>query len=200
MNIINLLKKIPIDLGQGTLRHKTKGKKLALSLVPDGIGKTAIDIGCQEGLQSQWLEKKGYTVTSIDIEKVYEKAQVVDVSKTLPFPDRSFDLLWCSEVIEHLKNPAKAIQEFRRVLKPGGRMILTTPNSGAWFFRLCSFFGLTVQKLQNPTHRQFFTLQTIRQLFPEALLYGYFPYVIVKCTIKRGLNLFTPTFVIEENK
>ena len=198
--ILDALKKIPIDLGQGSQRYATKGKVIALSLVPEGHTKKALDVGCEEGVQSKWLEGKGYTVTSIDVRKIYERALIVDVNQPLPFADASFDLLWCSEVIEHLKDPAQTIREFRRVVKPGGKMILTTPNSFFWFFRLMSLFGLSPKRLQNPEHTFFFHERDIRRLFPNAELYGYFPYVILKLTIRRFLALLTPTFVINEVK
>ena len=198
--ILDALKKIPIDLGQGSHRYTTKGKMIALSLVPRGEGKSALDVGCEEGVQTRWLEGKGYSVTGIDVKKIYEKALVVDVNHPLPFPDGSFDLLWCSEVIEHLQDPSRTVGEFRRVLKPGGKMILTTPNSFFWFFRIMVLIGLTQKRLQNQEHTYFFHIRDIRALFPDAHLYGYFPYVLLKCTIQRFLSLLTPTFVIEEEK
>ena len=162
MSLINLLKKIPLDLGQANLRTTTKGKLIALNLVPNAKPRqTALDVGCREGYQSQWLEKKGNTVTSIDIEKKYEKCIVTDANKPLPFKDASFDLIWCSEVIEHLHQPKQAISEFRRILKPGGKMILTTPNSYFLLVRGLYFLGLTPQKIQNPDHKHFFTYKNI---------------------------------------
>lgn len=46
----------------------------------------------------------------------------------LPFPDNSFDLLISCETIEHLPSPLKALREFHRVTRPGGKLFLTTPN------------------------------------------------------------------------
>lgn len=46
----------------------------------------------------------------------------------LPFQDGSFDLVVSHSVVEHLENPLKAFQEFYRVLRPGGRLIIATPN------------------------------------------------------------------------
>jgi len=46
---------------------------------------------------------------------------------SIPEPDSSFDAILCSEVLEHLPEPMKVLDEFRRLLKPGGRLILTAP-------------------------------------------------------------------------
>ena len=91
MSVIDIFKSLPVDLGQGNLRKSTKGKLIALKFVGNGKGKTALDVGCREGHQSRFLKKKGYKVTSIDIEKVYEECIVVDVNKGLPFKNDSFD-------------------------------------------------------------------------------------------------------------
>jgi SAM-dependent methyltransferase len=46
----------------------------------------------------------------------------------LPYPSESFDLVTSTEVIEHLENPRRFFREVARVLKPGGQIILSTPN------------------------------------------------------------------------
>ena len=198
--ILELLKKIPIDLGQGNLRKTTKGKVIAKELVTNGKNKTALDIGCREGFQSKWLEKKGYEVTSIDIKKVYEKCMVINVDKGFPFKNNSFDLIWCSEVIEHLDDVKKSIIEFKRVLKQNGKMILTTPNSYFWLMWFFYSLGFTPKKLQNKGHKHFFNEKRIKGLFPNAKIYGFFPYFIIKFKIKRLIGLLSPTFIIYDTK
>lgn len=196
-NLLELLKKIPIDLGQGALAERTMGKQIARSLVPVPTGKArALDVGARDGVQTRWLRDMGYRVTPIDIDVRFPGCLQVDANNPLPFADASFDLVWCSEVIEHLKSPPRFLQEVRRILKPGGSAILTTPNSYAWFFRLFAFFGLPPNRLQRPDHLHFFSLDEIRRIAPEATVYGYFPYMIIKRRITRGLGLLTPTFVI----
>jgi len=46
----------------------------------------------------------------------------------LPFRDRSFDALFAGELVEHLEDPRLGLREFQRVLRPGGTLVLTTPN------------------------------------------------------------------------
>lgn len=198
--MVGALKHLPIDLGQGGLRTTTKGKLIALSLVPPGRGKRALDVGAREGPQTRWLESRGYSVEPIDVEPGFPGCKVVDVNAGLPHEDGSFDLVWCSEVIEHLRDPARTLAELRRVTRPGGDILLTTPNSYALLFRLVALVGLTPRRIQREDHLHFFDLKDVRRLAPDADIYGYFPYVVVKRTIRRAVGELSPTFVMHIKK
>ena len=50
--------------------------------------------------------------------------------ESLPFPDESFDLVLCTQVVEHLLDPLRGLREIVRVLAPGGRAVITTDHSG----------------------------------------------------------------------
>jgi len=69
--------------------------------------------GLDEGLQSE-----SWDTSRIDV--------VSDIT-AIPAPDASFDAILCSEVLEHVPEPTHALDEFARLLKPGGVMILTAP-------------------------------------------------------------------------
>jgi SAM-dependent methyltransferase len=204
-SFVRLAKKLPIDLAQAELNETTKGKLIALDLVPrlaeaERGSQTALDVGCRAGNQTRWLESIGYTVTSIDVEKTFDKCIIVDADKRLPFDDNSFDLVWCSEVMEHLRDPEFSANEIRRILKDGGMMILTTPNTYFWLMRPLHLIGLTPDKLQNDDHKQFFSMRDICRLFPNAEIFGYFPYMLIKRKIRCCLGPLTPTFVICERR
>ncbi len=196
--IIELLKRIPIDLGQETVAETTQGKKIACGLVPEGKGRAALDVGARTGHQTQWLRELGYMVTPIDRYPCVKGVQAVDANIKLPFDDGIFDLVWCSEVIEHLDDPMFSLHEMIRVTRLGGDLILTTPNSYMWLFRAISLIGLTPQKIQRTDHLHFFDLDDIRSLAPDADLYGYFPWFLFKRTLRtdRLIGALSPTFVL----
>lgn len=197
--ILNLIKRLPIDLGQGYYRHTTKAKLMAFAAAgkPHDRSNQALDFGCGDGYWSNQLKSRGWKVTSTDgYDFRYPGTIEVDAEQPLPFADNSFDLIWSVEVIEHVRNVKPLVQEFRRILRPGGKIIITTPNSAFWLYALLNVFGITPAQVQNPDHKQFFDLRAIHQLFPGAKVMGFFPYAILKIPIRQGIALLSPTFVI----
>lgn len=68
---------------------------------------------------------------------------VCDIN-AIPEPDAAFDAILCSEVLEHVPDPTKALDEFARLLKPGGKLILTAPFASLVHFapyHYCSGFS-----------------------------------------------------------
>jgi SAM-dependent methyltransferase len=59
----------------------------------------------------------------------------------LPFPTASFDTVLCLELLEHLYCPLGILGEFWRVLRPGGELVITTPNAWGWWSVLRSWLG-----------------------------------------------------------
>ena len=194
----NLLKKYPlIDLGQEN--PKSASRRLSLSLIDSGSGGMALDAGCREGFQTRELLKKNYQVVSVDIVKLFPEAQIVDLNKPLPFAGNSFDVVYSSEVIEHLIDPAFTVSEFNRVLRPSGKLIVTTPNSFCAIFRMLSLLGLKPWRIQNKDHLHFFSIKDIKKLFPGAQVYGYFPF-FVTFPILKCIPTISPCFIISSIK
>lgn len=96
-------------------------------------GKTVLDCPAGDGRTSILLHQKGATVTSADLFPEFFKPKEikcdnVDIAKGLPYEDESFDFVVCQEGIEHFPDQLAVLQEFARVLKQGGELLITTPN------------------------------------------------------------------------
>lgn len=93
-----------------------------------------LDVGCGTGTMLTHLASYGQAQgVDIDEEAVgyCRERGLVDVrlgsAETLPFEDNSFDLVTALDVVEHLDDDAAALREIRRVLRPGGKVLLTVP-------------------------------------------------------------------------
>ena len=82
--------------------------------------------------------------------------------------DGGFDAVWFTEVLEHLVSPVAALRELRRVLRPGGHLFLSTPNSAFWVYRAAGLVGIPPSELQHPGHVQFFSERSLRAALAEA--------------------------------
>jgi 2-polyprenyl-3-methyl-5-hydroxy-6-metoxy-1,4-benzoquinol methylase len=107
-------------------------------------GSDVLDIGCSQGIASILLAREGHQVVGIDREHEAIRAardrldeEEPDVrrrvefrvgeGRAVGFPDASFDAVLLGEVLEHQLDPWKLLKEARRVLRPGGRIVITTP-------------------------------------------------------------------------
>jgi 2-polyprenyl-3-methyl-5-hydroxy-6-metoxy-1,4-benzoquinol methylase len=121
--------------------------------MPENMQAAILDVGCGEGTFLQQLDRalgRPYDYHGVDYsERRVEKAQALPFSfrrcnleEGIPYDDASFDLVYSGEVIEHLYNPDHMLEECRRVLKPGGLLIISTPNLQAWYNRILFLFGV----------------------------------------------------------
>lgn len=86
-----------------------------------------LDAGAGRGAYRDLLLRHANTYVGMDIGGSSATAVVGDAQR-LPFADNSFDTVFCSQVLEHVPEPWLALAEFRRVLKPGGALILSVPH------------------------------------------------------------------------
>ncbi len=106
-------------------------------LVGNVVGRKVLDLGCGTGRHSGWLAEAGAQVTALDfssgmLAEARKKipAQNVefvhhDLNQSLPFEDAHFDHLIHCLALDHLDAPQAMLHEMRRVLRPGGRAVLS---------------------------------------------------------------------------
>ena len=112
--------------------------RFAVKYVP---GKRVLDIACGEGYGTHALSLAGAeSVVGVDVSadaceharrKYGVDARVGD-AQAIPLPDASVDVVVSFETIEHVPNPSAFLDECRRVLRPGGLIIISTPNGSVY--------------------------------------------------------------------
>lgn len=127
IKLMEKLEKTPFYSGFWCRKRKDK----AISLSASYAHGTLLDIGC--GMKPYFTVFKPYIEKYYGIEyslkSVYRdhKADIFGNAMDLPFSDCTVDTILCTEVLEHISNPEKAISEFARILRPNGTLITTAP-------------------------------------------------------------------------
>ena len=134
----------------------------------------ALDVGCGTGDFTAAMARAGADAIGVDVaEAALRRARsrhpgvefrLVPLDGPLPFEDGSFELVWASEVIEHVADTARWLSEVRRVLAPGGRLLVTTPSHG----RLRVAVG-GVERFSEPLgdHLHLYTKRSLGSLLGE---------------------------------
>lgn len=140
-----------------------ENKEYFVSLVEPTSG-PMLDVGCNEGAFTLKIAQKAKASTihgiEIDPESVKKakakgiKVKAHDLNQPLPYKDRFFSLVTANQVIEHLYFTDDFITEIKRVLKPGGQLVISTTNLAAWHYRIQLLFGQQPICL-HPSQHQF---------------------------------------------
>ncbi len=159
-------------------------------------GDRALDLGCGDGHFTQVLSRAGARATGLDVAEAalrrararYPELDFVlgKIDEPLPLADNVFDLVWASEVIEHIADTARWLSEVRRVLAPGGRLLLSTPSHGR--LRVAT---LGIERFSEPLgdHLHLYTRRSLQTLLEQ---FGFDP---VEMRLAGGLPLLRRTLL-----
>ena len=122
-------------------RHSDRMKKAALAWLDHDVRGAALDVGCGPGLLLAVLARQypELHLAGLDIapemvrvarERMGNRADIrLGDAEALPWPDASFNYVFCVDSFHHYPNPQRALIEFRRVLTPDGRLLLADPTA-----------------------------------------------------------------------
>ncbi len=137
-------------------------------------GKTLLDFGCGVGGLCRIGREYGLKTTGIEPDafarqramatgalEVYASVDELQAAN----PEPRFDIITMWDVIEHLREPWKELEQLSRLLRPGGRLLLSTPNAGSLRARLQR---QRWENMINPTHFYYFTQLSLRLALKRA--------------------------------
>ena len=157
-------------------RHRAHAKLLEAV----GTGNRVLDGGCSSGYLARPLSERGNTIVGLELDPVAAHAAeefcelvlVGDVeTMDLPLEPGSFDVVLGGDVIEHLRDPAATLARLRPLLRPGGRVVLSTPNVANWAIRLSLLSGrwrYTDRGILDRSHTHLFTRATLAETLERA--------------------------------
>ncbi|GAC1308822.1 MAG: hypothetical protein NVSMB21_14640 [Vulcanimicrobiaceae bacterium] len=140
----------------------------------DGFGDT-LDIGCGDGTILRTLAPYAASLAGVDVRadridlarRALPDAElaVASIEDGLSLQRSTFDTIFMCDVIEHLRQPILALEHIRALLRPGGRFVITTPNSGSLMrvVKGAKWFGV-----QDPSHLLFFSRFTLAHLLKQC--------------------------------
>lgn len=157
-------------------RSKSYNKLYAsrLGLIEKKLGRRGrlLDIGCAAGFFIKAAEARGWEVSGMDIIPEYidfarRELQLKDVHlgalEGEKLPENSFDAVTLWDLIEHLRHPAETLREINRILRPGGLLVIWTPNAKNAVFQKANWYGYRIR-----LHLYFFSSRSLAALLGRS--------------------------------
>jgi 2-polyprenyl-3-methyl-5-hydroxy-6-metoxy-1,4-benzoquinol methylase len=142
-------------------------------------GQRVLDVGCGEGFFAELLAGAGAHVLGVDVaEEPLRRARLrrpelelarVPADGPWPLPDAHFDVVWAGEVIEHVAHTGAWLSELRRVLRSGGKLLLSTPANAPLSLLRCALSPRAFAARFDPRgeHLRFYTRATLTALVED---------------------------------
>ncbi len=184
-NSSSIVEQVPVSYYQNGVKNNllqriwhTSKVKHVLDYIPDSP-KKILDVGCASGWFITQISKEFprakyfgvdiYEQGIIHAKKLYKKIEfkVADAHK-IPFKDMTFDLVLCTEVLEHVDNPEKVLLEIKRVLRPNGKAIIELDSGSIIFSVVWHIWGKFGGKVWTDAHIHSFSVQKLEQIILEC--------------------------------
>jgi 2-polyprenyl-3-methyl-5-hydroxy-6-metoxy-1,4-benzoquinol methylase len=164
------LGQLPLWIANGLKREADYLRFMTLSDEP--VGKL-LDVGCGGGRLLNRMKKRGWQVEGSDFDeqatrKVTARYGIKTYVGDLPqcaMPADHFDVITMSQTIEHLYDPLATLRESLRILKPGGLLVMTTPNVNSL---AAAEFGACWRGWEAPRHLHLFSVDALQRLTQRA--------------------------------
>jgi SAM-dependent methyltransferase len=154
----------------GLDRERERSRSLYLSQKPPG---RLLEVGCGAGTRLSRLRARGWDVCGQEVDllaaevarKTYNLTVVVAPLESAGLAENSFDAVAMNHVIEHVVDPVGLLAESCRLLRPGGDLVVVTPNANSF---LHQHFGVHWRALDPPRHLHLFSPTTLSQAAARA--------------------------------
>lgn len=154
------------------LPHRRIGMDAMVMWLPWHPGGKLLEIGCGNGDRLALFRDLGWKVSGIEpdaeaaqLANARELDVLADTLQPGTLPAASFDAILMSHVIEHIPHPHETIRECRRLLRPGGILIMLTPNTDSLGHR---WFGRNWLHLDSPRHLHLFNSRNLSKLCSDV--------------------------------
>ena len=162
-----LLRKMLLDADYAHRMGRHDLHAQLLRWLTPGTHQRILELGCGPGKYVGLLANNGFDVTGVDpyAFPTWDELQGRDnvrmmsgvFGESLPFPDRSFDAVVCLSALLYFEDPHKGLEEMKRVLKPGGRLVIRTVN------RL-NFYTTRTGRRLDPESKQLYSPDELQSL------------------------------------
>ena len=181
-------------------------------------GMRVLDVACSRGYLGKLIKERGNYVAGVDVSntaadiarEVLDEVYVFDIQGDWPSEliNGSYDLVVLAAIIEHVFDPVQLLKKTATVLKPDGKIILTTPNFFSWRNRLTFLFGqfrYTEQGDFDFGHIRWFDYRYLKEVLADSGFkiteeaHYFFPGKLTK-VLKYWPSLFATHFIVEAAK
>lgn len=155
---------------------KTARIAAAIATVRGREGGTVLDVGCGEGFAMDWFDRHGHAVRGLDFSRAgmegahphlldrLETGDVHGLLQTHLAAGNTYDVIWLTNVLEHVIEPLELLTRLRQLLAPAGVLVVTVPNDGSAWQEFLFAQGRIPQRfwIAIPDHLSYFDADSLR--------------------------------------